>query len=79
MEGEVEEIIVDTRGQKCPQPFIEMVRASMKVSGRVRIKVLTDDEKCLNFIPDYGRDLDYELVSVEEAQGYYIIVMVKSS
>lgn len=75
----VEEVTLDTRGQRCPQPFVEMVKVFMRTKGRVRVRVITDDEACLKFIPDYGRDLDFELVSVEEGQGYYVIVMGRSS
>jgi TusA-related sulfurtransferase len=77
--GEVIEVTLDTRGQKCPQPFVEMVKVFMKTTGKVRVRVITDDEACLKFIPDYGRDLDFELVNVEEGQGYYVIVMGRSS
>ena len=77
--SDVREVTLDTRGQKCPQPFVEMVKAFMRMGGRGRVRVITDDEACLKFIPDYGRDLDFEVVSVEEAEGYYVIVMAKSS
>jgi TusA-related sulfurtransferase len=56
-----------------------MVKVFMRTKGRVRVRVITDDEACLKFIPDYGRDLDFELVSIEEGQGYYVIVMGRSS
>jgi TusA-related sulfurtransferase len=56
-----------------------MVKVFMKTTGRVRVRVITDDEACLKFIPDYGRDLDFELVNVEEGRGYYVIVMGRSS
>ena len=79
VDEDVVEVTLDTRGQKCPQPFVEMVKVFMKVKGRVRVKVITDDEACLKFIPDYGRDLDFELVRIEESQGYYVIVMGRSS
>lgn len=72
-----EETIVDTRGQKCPYPFVEMVKAFMKMGGKGRVKVITDDETCLHFIPDYGKDLDFKLVSIEARGGYYEITMSK--
>jgi len=71
------EAVIDTRGQKCPQPFVEMVKAFMKMGGRGRVRILTDDETCKTFIPDYGKDLDFNLVSIEDKGGYYEIVMSK--
>lgn len=76
---DVREVTLDTRGQKCPQPFVEMVKTFMKMGGRARVRIITDDEACLKFIPDYGKDLDFEVISVERGEGYYVIVMAKSS
>jgi len=39
-----DEIVLDTRGKKCPRPFTDLVRALIRLRGRGTVRVYTDDE-----------------------------------
>ncbi len=69
------ELILDTRGQQCPKPFIELVKAFMKLEGRGVVKVYTDDETCMSVIPKHAEEVGFQVVSMERVESYIVITV----
>ncbi len=69
------EIVLDTRGQVCPKPFIELVKAFMKLGGNGVVKVYTDDETCTSVIPRHAEEVGFQVVSIERMEGYIVITV----
>jgi len=69
------EVVLDTRGQVCPKPFIELVKAFMKLGGNGTVKVYTDDETCISIIPKHAEEVGFQVVSIERLEGYIVITV----
>lgn len=69
------EVILDTRGQLCPKPFIELVKVFMKLGGVGVVKVYTDDETCTSVIPRHAEEVGFQVISIERKEGYVVITV----
>ncbi|MEM4969758.1 MAG: sulfurtransferase TusA family protein [Sulfolobales archaeon] len=69
------EVILDTRGQLCPKPFIELVKVFMKLGGVGVVKVYTDDETCTSVIPKHAEEVGFQVISIERKEGYVVITV----
>lgn len=68
------EIVLDTRGKQCPEPFVELVKTFMKLKGgKGIIKIYTDDETCVTFIPKHAEEVGFHVTSIERMENYIII------
>ncbi|MEN2999483.1 MAG: sulfurtransferase TusA family protein [Acidilobaceae archaeon] len=68
-------VTLDMRGRRCPEPFVEIVRAFMGMGWRGEVKVITDNKECAEFIKSYGGDMGFEVSY--EAKGDLFEVMVR--
>ncbi|MDT7887676.1 MAG: sulfurtransferase TusA family protein [Desulfurococcales archaeon] len=69
------EVVLDTRGQLCPKPFIELVKAFMKLGGVGIVKIYTDDETCTSVIPKHAEEVGFQVISIERGDSYIIITV----
>lgn len=69
------EVVLDTRGQQCPKPFLELVKAFMKMGGSGVVKIYTDDETCMSVIPGHAESVGFQVVSMERVENYIVIVV----
>jgi Predicted redox protein, regulator of disulfide bond formation len=69
------EVVLDTRGQLCPKPFIELVKVFMKLGGVGTVKVYTDDETCTSVIPRHAEEVGFQVISIERREGYVVITV----
>ncbi len=76
---EQREVVLDTRGQQCPKPFIELVKAFMKLEGKGVIKIYTDDETCMSVIPAHAEEVGFQVVSMDRVENYIVIVVKMES
>ncbi|MBI2935674.1 MAG: sulfurtransferase TusA family protein, partial [Chloroflexi bacterium] len=55
---------LDVRGEICPYPMMEAVKAMKKLKGDEALEVLTDHAPCLETIPPEAIKLgfDYEII-----------------
>jgi tRNA 2-thiouridine synthesizing protein A len=59
---------VDCRGQRCPQPVIELARASGGLPGGSLLALLATDPAAATDVPAWCRMRGHELVAATEAQ-----------
>ena len=71
----MEEVILDTRGQKCPRPFTDLVRALIRTKGRGVVRVYTDDESCATFIPKHVEEVGLTVDEIARRDGYLVITV----
>ncbi len=69
------EVVLDTRGQLCPKPFIELVKVFMKLGGVGIVKVYTDDETCISVIPRHAEEVGFQVISIERREDYVVITV----
>jgi len=68
-------VTLDTRGQLCPKPFIELVKVFMKLGGSGVVRIYTDDETCVNVIPRHAEEVGFQVLSIERREGFIEIVV----
>jgi len=70
-----DEIVLDTRGKKCPRPFTDLVRTLIRLRGRGTIRVYTDDESCATFIPKHVEEVGLVVDGISREDGYLVITV----
>ena len=60
---------LDCRGQRCPQPVIELARAAKTSSHGTTIRILTDDPAAAIDIPAWCRMRRHHCVVVTDIDG----------
>lgn len=68
---------IDARGAFCPGPLMELIASIKLAEIGDEIEVLSSDKGSANDIPDWSRKSGNELVSVEENEGFWSIVVRK--
>lgn len=68
------EVTVDARGSRCPQPFVEMVRAFAKMGWRGRVRLLTSDRRCRDMAVELGGALGIKVIWEGQDGESFIIV-----
>ncbi len=70
------EELLDVRGEECPDPVIKVARLLEEKIGSDEgclIRVLTDNEDCVNYIRDLLNSIDLRDFSVEKVDDYFEI------
>lgn len=68
------EVVVDTRGSRCPQPFVEMIKAFARIGWKGRVKLLTSDKRCRDMVVELGGSLGIRMVGEAQEGEIYIII-----
>ncbi|MEM4966300.1 MAG: sulfurtransferase TusA family protein [Sulfolobales archaeon] len=75
MSDDVREEVLDTRGQLCPKPFIELVKILFRVGEGGVIRIYTDDESCIDYIPKHVEEVGLRIESIERREGFAVITI----
>lgn len=51
---------IDVRGEVCPYPMLEAIKAMKKANGREEVVVITDHAPCLETIPPQAPRFGYD-------------------
>ena len=70
--------VVDARGSFCPGPLMELIAAMKMAAIGDEIEVLSTDKGSANDIPAWVEKVKHELVSSEEQDGQWSIVVRKA-
>ncbi len=70
--------IIDTRGQKCPEPIIATKKALKETKTGESFKVLTDNQTSLNNLKRFLKDNKTKF-SVEESEGVWTLTIKKET
>lgn len=73
----IERSTIDARGAFCPGPLMELIAAIKLARIGDEIEVYSSDKGSLNDIPTWSEKVGHELVSVEDREGYWSIVVRK--
>ncbi|MCS7106498.1 MAG: sulfurtransferase TusA family protein [Acidilobaceae archaeon] len=68
-------VTLDMRGKRCPEPFVEIVRAFMGMGWKGEVKVIMDSKDCAEFVKSYGEDLGFQVSY--EAKGDHFELTVR--
>lgn len=68
---------IDARGAFCPGPLMELIAAIKLADIGDEIEVLSSDKGSANDIPLWTRKVGHELVSNDEKEGFWSIVIRK--
>jgi len=68
---------IDARGAFCPGPLMELIAAIKLAQISDEIEVFSSDKGSLNDIPTWSEKVGHELVSIEDRDGYWSIVVRK--
>jgi len=73
-----DKIKVDARGAFCPGPLMEMIAALKHMSIGDEIEIWSSDKGSAKDIPEWVKKVGHELVTSEERDGYWSIVVRKA-
>lgn len=60
---------LDCRGQRCPQPVIELARAAKSAETGIQITIVTDDPAAAVDIPAWSRMRGHHCVLLSDVDG----------
>lgn len=71
------DVTVDTRGMTCPRPLIETKKKLKKMDVGQTLEVLGDHAPSKTEVPEIMGEQGHEIISVEEADGAWNVVIRK--
>jgi tRNA 2-thiouridine synthesizing protein A len=69
---------IDARGAYCPGPLMEMIAALKLINIGDEIEVLSSDKGSAKDIPEWINKVHHEMVSIDQKDGYWRIVVRKA-
>lgn len=69
---------IDARGSFCPGPLMELIAAIKAAEVGDEVEVLSSDKGSADDIPAWARKVGHELVSSEEKEGHWVVVVKKA-
>ena len=69
---------IDARGSYCPGPLMELIATLKLCSIGDEVEVWSSDRGSANDIPEWVAKVGHQVVSNEEKQGYWSIVVRKT-
>ncbi len=73
------DVIVDTRGFRCPLPVLKARKALQGLAPGATLKVLADDPAAFIDMPHFCREAGHELLSCSDADGILEFTLRKGS
>lgn len=70
--------IIDARGAFCPGPLMELIAALRLMQAGEEVEILSSDKGSVRDIPEWIKKVQHEMVSKEEKEGYWSIVVRKT-
>jgi len=69
---------VDSRGAACPGPLMDLIGAIREVEPGAVIALLSDNDQSLVDVPEWAEESGNEVITTEEEDGYYRILVRKT-
>ena len=70
--------VIDARGTFCPGPLMELIAGIKLINVGDELEVLSSDKGSSNDIPEWVNKVGHEMVSNNEEQGVWHIVVRKT-
>lgn len=70
--------VIDARGTFCPGPLMELIAGIKLIEVGDELEVLSSDKGSANDIPEWVNKVGHEMVSNNEAEGVWHIVVRKA-
>lgn len=74
---ELEELLVDARGHRCPVPTLKLRRALEPLAAGARVRLLADDPMAKIDVPHFAAQQGFEVVATSEEAGSLSFVVAK--
>ncbi|MCB1492626.1 MAG: sulfurtransferase TusA family protein [Rhodobiaceae bacterium] len=68
---------IDARGAFCPGPLMELIAGLKLVNIGDEVEVLSSDKGSASDIPEWVKKVKHDVVSIDEADGVWSIVVKK--
>ena len=68
---------IDARGAFCPGPLMELIAGLKLVNIGDKVEVLSSDKGSASDIPEWVKKVKHDVVSIDEADGVWSIVVKK--
>jgi tRNA 2-thiouridine synthesizing protein A len=67
--NQVDEILVDARGHRCPTPTLRLRRAAQEAPAGTRIRLLADDPMAKIDVPHFAAQVGLTVLEAGDADG----------
>lgn len=75
--AELEELLVDARGHRCPVPTLRLRRALEPLAAGARVRLLADDPMAKIDVPHFAAQQGFVVIEAKEEAGALSFVVAK--
>lgn len=75
--AELEELLVDARGHRCPVPTLRLRRALEPLAAGARVRLLADDPMAKIDVPHFAAQQGFDVIEAKEEAGALSFVVAK--